>query len=385
MHIGFLLNHHALHQVPHCIPYACVLSQLRPDWHIHIMCSTAGEAEFASEICSLYPGQRCEIERLHVPAWTSLAEPVAGHFTFLRKPVVQKANIDRFAAMDAIVVPELTSLALRKNPKMKDTKFIFTGHGAGDVYHKNVGMLDPLIKEFDLIMLPGRKIARELLARNRFNTTPYALAGYPKFEIRSLISRQNYFKNDRLTVLYNPTQTAAASSWYRFGPQVLDYFLSSEKFNLIFAPHVLLFTRRFTRGSRLPRKYQSTDHMKIDTGSRASCDMTYLSAADLYLGDLSSQIYEFIAKPRPAVFLNPLDEMQKLPSWSFGPVVNDISQLDECLHMAIDQFSRYRPIQEAACLEQYVQSDIPASKRGATIIAEFLETGQVKTEWSLLD
>ncbi len=32
--------------------------------------------------------------------------------------------------------------------------------------------------------------------------------------------------------------------------------------------------------------------------------MSYTTAADIYLGDVSSQVYEFLYEPRPCLFLN---------------------------------------------------------------------------------
>lgn len=385
MRVGFLLNHDAPHQVPHLVPYAFVLSVQRPDWDVRIMCSSRAEADFAVEIGRLYPGQSAVIERLHVPRWARAIDPVARRVAFVRKPAVQAANLARFAALDALVVPEMTSLSLRDHPAMKGVKLIFTGHGAGDGYNQTTGMFDPRIDLFDLALLPGPRIARELLAMGRFAKTPYALAGYPKFETAALSSETRLFQNDRPTVLYNPTQNAAATSWHKFGPEVLDFFLQSDSYNLIFAPHVLLFTRSLTKGAALPRKYRSTDTVRIDTGSRASVDMTYLAAADLYLGDLSSQIYEFIAKPRPAVFLNPFGVDRTgdpaFASWTFGPVVREAGDLGPALDRAFAEFDTYRPVQQAALEDQYVQSDMPASTRGATVIAELLETGTVGPQW----
>src|SRR3546814_2965461 len=44
--------------------------------------------------------------------------------------------------------------------------------------------------------------------------------------------------------------------------------------------------------------------MHIDLGSERSIDMSYTGSADLYLGDVSSQVAEYLYRPRPCVFLN---------------------------------------------------------------------------------
>jgi hypothetical protein len=156
--------------------------------------------------------------------------------------------------------------------------------------------------------------------------------------------------------------------------------MRSADYNLIFAPHVLLFRRSWTRGARLPRRFRSTDTVLIDTGSRASVDMTYLQAADIYLGDLSSQVYEFIARPRPCVFLDPLGVDHRgnpaFRSWSFGPVVRDAAGFGPALGRAVDDFPRYRPIQEEARDRAFAPSPILASTRSAMAIAAFVETGE---------
>ncbi|MEM7671076.1 MAG: hypothetical protein AAF317_18460 [Pseudomonadota bacterium] len=354
MRVGFLLNHDAPHQVPHIAPHAFALSRARPGWDVRLMCSTQAEVDFATEIGTLYEAHHCLIERLHVPLWARAVDPVVRHFAFLRKHAVQEANLARFARFDALVVPEMTSLRLKAHAAMSGVKMIFTNHGAGDGYNQ-FGTFDPRFDDFDLVLLAGPHIARELIAKGRLISTPYALIGYAKFEIAALArARPRFFDNDRPTVLYNPTQNPDGSSWHRFGPQVLEYFLASDDYNLIFAPHVLLFTRSLTRGARLPGWARSSDTVLIDRGSRASVDMTYQTAADLYLGDMSSQIYEFIATPRPAVFLDPFGPVSAIDrnfrSWTFGPVIEDVGQLGKTLETAFSGFDTYRPVQEAACI-----------------------------------
>jgi len=381
MRIGFLLNHYEPHQVPHLVPTAFALSRLRPGWHIEILCSTAAEAEFTAEIAPLYPDQCATISCLRVPWLARAVDPLVRKVAFYRKLAVQRANMARFASFDALVVPEMTSLSLKDDPRMAKVRLIFTGHGAGDGYGRAVGMFDPRIDGFDLVLLPGPRIAEELEALRRFRHAQRAVVGYPKLEIAALSEKRDFFANGRPTVLYNPTQTRAASSWFKFGPAVLDFFRKSDDYNLIFAPHVLLFKRSWTRGARLPRRFRSTETMLIDTGSRASMDLTYLQAADIYLGDLSSQVYEFITEPRPCVFLDPIGvddrDNPAFRSWSFGPVVGDVAALSGALRRSIDEFPRYRPVQDEARDRNFAPSAIPASTRSATAIAEFVEAGEV--------
>lgn len=389
MQVGVLLNHYEAHQVPHVVPYAFALSRLRPDWRVRILCSTGAEAALAARIGALYPGHAAGIERLAVPLHCRLIDPAARQVAFYRKGAVRRANRRRLAAFDALLVPELSSLALRRESGGAAPALIFTGHGAGDVYANPFGMFDPRVSAFDLVLLQGGRIAADLRRHGRLGETPVAVAGYPKFETVRW-ERPRLFDDDAPVVLYNPTQNPRGTSWHRFGTAVLDAFAARDDLNLIFAPHALLFRRRLGRGARLPRRVRTGRRMIVDTASPAAFDMTYTRAADLYLGDQSSQVYEFIREPRPCVFLNPGETGWRgnpdYRSWGFGPVVERIADLMPAIEAALGDFARWRPAQEAALAADMPGPDAPfprapASERGARAITEFLETGRLSEAW----
>lgn len=384
MRIGFVLNHYEPHQVPHVAPTAFALSRLRPDWHVEIMCSTPAEAGFAADIAVLYPGERAVISRLRVPLYARALDPLVRQLSFKRKRAVQRANTSLFASFDALVVPELTSLALKDDPRLAHLRMIYTGHAMGDPYARAFGVFDPRSDRADLVLLPNRRMREVAAALGRLRGVPHGVTGYVKLEI-ARGPRPQLFQNGRPTVLYNPTQSPEKTSWHRFGARVLDHFLRSDRYNLIFAPHVLLFRRQLSRrGARLPRRFRTTPTMLIDLGSRASVDMTYVRAADIYLGDQSSQVYEFVNWPRPCVFLDAHGADWRLNpafrSWSFGPVVDDPDCLGAAIEGSMAEFDRYRPAQEAAREEDQIGGDLSPSERGATIVAEFLETGRI-ADW----
>src|SRR3546814_16391226 len=85
---------------------------------------------------------------------------------------------------------------------------------------------------------------------------------------------------------------------------VLDLFANSNRYNLIFAPHVRLFDPPAAECYAQFERYRKLPHMHIDLGSERSIDMSYTGSADLYLGDVSSQVAEYLYRPRPCVFLN---------------------------------------------------------------------------------
>ncbi|MFN9849539.1 MAG: glycerophosphotransferase, partial [Alphaproteobacteria bacterium] len=116
-------------------------------------------------------------------------------------------------------------------------------------------------------------------------------------------------------------------------------------------------------------------HMDLG-GSAAAIDMTYLRMADVYLGDVSSQIYEFLRAPRPCVLLNPgHTDWRGDPSyghWRFGPVVEDIHQLLPTIAAAQTGHPQFRPVQVAGFNETFEIQAEPASSRAARAIAGLL-------------
>src|SRR3546814_8917128 len=61
--------------------------------------------------------------------------------------------------------------------------------------------------------------------------------------------------------------------------------------------------------------------------------MSYTNSADIYLGDISSQVYEFIRQPKPCLFFN-LDriawrEHGGFAHWHLGQVVERLTDRSE--------------------------------------------------------
>ena len=106
-------------------------------------------------------------------------------------------------------------------------------------------------------------------------------------------------------------------------------------------PFVVTIDRmRIDRPGRIDKRHLSASNIHIDLGGRASTTMAYTNRADIYLGDVSSQFYEFISRPRPCVFLNAHDVQwagdSNYASWRAGPVISDPGELGRALRDAID-------------------------------------------------
>jgi hypothetical protein len=138
---------------------------------------------------------------------------------------------------------------------------------------------------------------------------------------------------------------------------------------------VVLFKRNQRHRASLPKKYSSIPNIHIDIGSMASSDMSYMMAADIYLGDVSSQVYEFLVEPRPCIFLNGHNvTWQRNPHylhWNLGQVVNHVpTELKPALQSAFTAQEQFLELQKQTFAYTYhSEPGITAAQRGAEAIA----------------
>lgn len=375
MRIGFLFNHYAAHQVPHAVPFAFELSRIQPDLEVIIACSTANERRMAEMIGRLYPGHRCRFQRLSLGPVQWLIDKAKSRWKLKRKRFILEHNLDFFRSLDALVTPERNALNLRSRFGLEDLKIIHTRHGAGD----REGGFDARCAEFDFTLLPGQKYVDGL--REHGFLGAHAMVGWPKFEVMQALKpkAERFFDNDNPTVVYAPHFDERVSSWQTMGKDVLDMFAANPDYNLIVAPHVVLFTRSKRHDAVMPRGYGRRPNILIDKGSRRSTDMTYLRAADIYLGDASSQVYEFLSTPRPCIFLNAhgaaWQDDPHYRHFHLGQVVDDVAAgLKPALDAAHSSHGDFRRKQEDAMTYTFHQeAGSTAAERGAKALSDFFQ------------
>ena len=210
----------------------------------------------------------------------------------------------------------------------------------------------------------------------------YHTGTYAKFDLVSRLDarREKLFANDRPTVLYNPHFESELSSWPRDGFAVLDHFAQQSDWNLIFAPHIRLFDRHQPEVLARLEKYRAIKHLLIDTGSDASIDMSYTQGADVYLGDVSSQVAEFMVRPRPCLFINSHGAAwQNNPDylfWELGPVIDSVAEIGLALADAVASHPQWIERQRdyfRATFDAEPDAIGRSAAAGAAAIAAFLE------------
>lgn len=379
MRIGFLFNHDQIHQVAHSLPIAMALADGGFDGEIVVATTTERMKREVLRMGGHRIGRSITHVELDLRGGSKTLSRLLEFALPSRKLLIYGDNLDFFRSLDILVVAEKTSLVLKKIYGLKDLKIVHTRHGAGD---RAIGF-DKASAGFDHVLCSGPKIKERLLAEAGLSADQVSIVGYPKFD--SIAPSLSLFpvQNRKPIVLYNPHCSAHLSSWFRHGRQVLDFFAENDDYQLIFAPHVMLFERKFVltidklridRPGHIDERYLRAPNIHIDLGSRASTDMSYTLMADLYLGDVSSQIYEFLLRPRPCLFLNSqgADWQQdaNYTHWQAGPVIDSPAHLSDGLKRAFDSHeAEYRAIQERMFAHSFDLTDQPSSQRAADVLA----------------
>ncbi|HEY6965448.1 MAG TPA: hypothetical protein VI407_09535 [Erythrobacter sp.] len=381
--ICFLFNHDQIHQLAHSLPIALALAA-RGEHRITLAyVRDAVRAEIARQAD---PALLAKMELVQLGLKRGGSQALAGLLERIvpaTKLLIYRDNLDFFRSFDAVVVSEKTTLLLKTRYGLDNLKLIHTRHGAGD---RAIGF-NPESAGFDLVLVAGPKIRDRLIADAGLRPEQLAMVGYSKFDLCA----QNRFADlfpapERPVVIYNPHPSPRLSSWFRDGAKVLAAFRNQDRYNLIFAPHMMLFERKWVVTVDPPSlarvvppgpEYAREPRIHIDTGSAASSDMSYTNRADIYLGDVSSQVYEFLRVPRPCLFLNSHGvDWRNDPNylhWQAGPVLESAEGLLDQIDAAVAARNDYAAAQKALIAATFSLTERPSAERAADAITDFLE------------
>ncbi|WP_246332066.1 hypothetical protein [Sphingomonas chungangi] len=378
MKIGFLFNHDQTHQIAHSLPIAMELARRVPSQQIVIATTNR---RLTDEVRRQLTAAGSDIPVIQLGLRKPFTRFAARHLDAvlpIAKIGIYRDNLDFFGSLDALVVAEKTSLLLKSRYGLEGLKLIHTRHGAGD---RAIGF-NKASAGFDHVLVSGPKIRERLIREAGVAPDRLSTVGYPKFDLMPAAPPRLPFQaNGKPTVLYNPHVSPHLSSWYVHGRAVLEHFLRDDRYNLIFAPHVMLFHRRFVltidklrldRPGLIDQRVLNAPNIHVDLGSRACTDMTYTAAADIYLGDVSSQVYEFLHRPRPCLFLNSHGvEWQgdaNYAHWQTGPVIDDPEDLGDALNRAVAEHGRYLPVQRELFGRSFDLTSEPSASRAARAV-----------------
>jgi hypothetical protein len=260
------------------------------------------------------------------------------------KPLLLAGLIPHLWRARIAVCAEQTSLWLPALLPMS-TPFVKIAHGAGSMSAR----ADRRRRAAALTLVPaeGEKTA---LAQHGVDPATIRVTGYVKAGFRQRTPAHALFGQDKPILLYTPHWQPRRSSWPAWGRRIVEMLAGQHRYNVILAPHQRLVETAPEVREVLAR-VADLPHVHCDLDSFAMVDGSYTAAADIYLGDTSSQVVEFMARPRPCIFLDPWGrDWERDPAyaqWHCGQVVTDLGALEPAIRAAFVVQPDYASRQEA--------------------------------------
>jgi len=221
-------------------------------------------------------------------------------------------------------------------------RFIKTSHGVGSMSARD----DRRRRSAWRLLVPSELERRTYLDRGfaaeKVIATGYVKASFVHHHLRP------QFRDERPIIVYAPHWQRHRSSWWDWGRGIVEMLACQHSFNVIFAPHQRL-VERDPEVRRVLSGVSELPHVHCDLDSFALVDGSYTAAADIYLGDTSSQVVEFLVRPRPCVFLNSQRIDWRATDdhgfWTCGEVVDRFDRIEGALADAQSLHSNYSAIQ----------------------------------------
>lgn len=358
------------HQVYHLAPAAAELSRLLPRFAVTCLSNHAATTAALHRVREVLHVPAMRIESIRPPLWGRMLAAVTGRRSSLKMPLLFSLS-RRLRRATAVITPERTSAKLRRMG-LRRTLMIHFRHGAGDRAPES----ERRQSAFDLVVVPGEKDLRRAVEKGYVPPSRLRASGYLKLEFfaHQVGSAPRLFDNDRPVVLYNPHFDATISSlpWAR---QVIGQFARQSRYNLVFAPHIRAAENMEAAEREEWLRLALEGQILVDLDSSRLIDMSYALAADIYLGDMSSQLYEFLVRPRPVAFLNAHHATWRNDPRFAGWALGEVAERPEDVIAVIDRAVAGHPVkvaqQQAAVRDAFGEIQ-GAALRGAQVIVAAL-------------
>lgn len=364
------------HQFLHGAPVLAVLSR-RADVTVEAFVLDADDAEALRGLLARLGADAVPITVMALPA--PLEALAHWRQSSLKLPRLVWWN-RRIRSADLIVTLERTSTLLKRLPG-HCPPMAHIPHGVGGPRRASGTGVDTRFALFDKALLAGEADRDTTLALGLLPPERIAVVGQVKLSglnRMGLLERKPLFTNGRPTVLYNPHFHPRRGSWQQFGREIIDRVMADGHFNLIVAPHVRLFEGQPEEERVRWNALSDDDRLLVDTGSERCIDMTYTLAADIYLGEHSSQIYEYLLFPRPCVFFDTVgdggvDDTILPTIWTMGETVQSVDEIVPALRRAEQRHAEFVQLQREVTRRAFGNPQDDAAERAASELLAMLK------------
>lgn len=363
-----------MHQALHIAPLALALAR-RENVRVTAYVSP-GDADALRrmfERLDAITAPKIRIVPMNLPGWARAIRRILGGNRGV-KPLEILAARKQLLAHDALIVAERTSTLLKQLPGKRPVMIHFP-HGAGD----RAKGFEPRIKLFDYVLAPGPLNYQRMIAQGLVTAQNCEAVGSIKLAVLTgpdAPPPPSPFADDRPVILYNPHFDVRLSSW-PLAREIIVRIVADGRFNLLVAPHARLYQQMSESEKQLWRACPSASNLAFDFDSPRLGDMSYTRLADIYLGDVSSQVYEFLHRPRPCVFANAhgvsWQEDPDYQMWSLGDVATTPDDILTALGHAFERHPHYRPLQQAETEGRLGPIDAGVPDRAADAVLNALD------------
>lgn len=339
--------------IPHLYPIVEALAATS-DVPIELWVSTSVHETLLTRWTAPFPNVRIR----RAPGFRVVADDGSGRNPVLPAKMPMLLRLLPYLRTATVVVcAEQTSLWLPRLFPMR-AKFVKTSHGVGSMSARD----DPRRRAAALTLVPS-ELERQTYLDRGFAPEQFVATGYVKADFTHRTHAAPPFADTLPVVLYTPHWQQHRSSWWRWGAEVVRQLVADGRYNLIFAPHQRL-VEKAPEVADLMREIDDLPHVHCDIDGFAMVDGSYTGVADVYLGDTSSQVIEFLMRPRPCVFLNAggaaWEGDPNYAMWVCGEVVEDVADVVA----AVDQ-SALRHAEYAAVQAEFAGRSLGAVEGGA--------------------
>jgi hypothetical protein len=326
--------------MPHLYPIVEALAAAEADLAIDLWVSTGTHEALLS---SWLPAAASQVRIRRAPGFRDVQSSASGRNPDLPPKLPMLARLAPALARTRVCVcAEQTSLWLPTLLPMR-ARFVKTSHGVGSMSARD----DRRRRAAWRTLVPSERERATYLARGmdpgRIVATGYVKAGFRQRRVAT-----NPFADTRPVVLYTPHWQRHRSSWWTWGAELVRRIVDDGRYNLIFAPHQRLLAKA-PEMRALAAELADRPELYCDFDSFAGVDGSYTALADIYLGDTSSQVIEFLSRPRPSVFLNSGAAAWKddpnYTMWRCGTVVDRLEEVLPALAAAPSEHVRFADLQ----------------------------------------
>ena len=285
-----------------------------------------------------------------------------------------KLNKDIIRESDVILTASWGIPRYLQRYNLRDRFVIFTRHGA------NIGdnEYDKGLTEYDCVFITSKKMYVQLMELSILkNLKSYLKIDYCKFDylFNNPGLKVNLFDNNLPVILYNPHFQKHRSSFYKDGEKIVNAILKSNKYNIILSPHPLI--NKWHLFDRIKLHFPKSDKLIKDWSSIHQVNFDYMRKADIYLGDTSSSIYEWLYFNKPMILYDSHNvDWKNIPFykfWNWGYVVNNPEDLMDRLDRSMNGSDPFKKVRLET--KNYIFGDIDgkASYRSALKLYNYLK------------